>query len=47
MVIAVFANINIHTHLKSFPSNLRALVNSTVLAGMFKPMANVSVANKA
>ena len=29
------------------PSNLRALVKSTVRAGMFMPMANVSVANSA
>ena len=35
------------THLKSFPSNFLALVNSTVLAGIFKPIANVSVANNA
>ena len=35
------------TNLKSFPSNFRALVNTTVLAGMLRPRANVSVANKA
>lgn len=35
------------THLDSLPSNLRALVNRTVRAGMLRPMANVSVANKA
>ena len=35
------------THLKSFPSNFLALVNNTVLAGIFRPIANVSVANKA
>ena len=29
------------------PSNLRALVNTTVLAGMFSPVEKVSVANKA
>ena len=33
------------THLNSLPSNFRALVNTTVLAGMFSPRANVSVAN--
>lgn len=36
-----------HTHRKSFPSNLEALVNSTVLAGILIPIAKVSVANKA
>jgi hypothetical protein len=36
-----------HTHLDSLPSNLRGLVNRTVRAGMLRPMANVSVANKA
>lgn len=35
------------THRKSLPSNLRALVNRTVRAGMLMPMAKVSVANKA
>ena len=35
------------TNLKSFPSNFRAFVNTTVLAGMLRPRANVSVANKA
>ena len=35
------------THLMSFPSNFWALVKTTVRAGMFKPMAKVSVANKA
>ena len=35
------------THLKSFPSNFLALVKTTVLAGMFRPRANVSVANNA
>jgi len=32
-------------HLKAPPSNLRALVKTTVLAGMFSPVENVSVAN--
>lgn len=31
----------------SLPSNLRLPVNNTVLAGMFKPIANVSVAKSA
>lgn len=35
------------THRKSFPSNFRAFVNKTVLAGMLIPIAKVSVANKA
>jgi hypothetical protein len=34
------------SHLKSQPSHLRVLVNTTVLAGMFSPIENVSVANK-
>ena len=33
------------TNLFSFPSNFRRLVNNTVLAGIFSPMAKVSVAN--
>ena len=32
-------------YLKAPPSNLRALVKTTVLAGMFSPVENVSVAN--
>uniref|UniRef100_A0A1B0GC65 Uncharacterized protein n=1 Tax=Glossina morsitans morsitans TaxID=37546 RepID=A0A1B0GC65_GLOMM len=32
---------------KSLPSNLRGAVNKTVLAGIFRPIAKVSVANKA
>ena len=36
-----------HTQRVSWPSNFRALVKRTVLAGMFKPMANVSVAKSA
>lgn len=32
------------THLKPLPSNLRTLVNTTVFAGIFKPIAKVSVA---
>ena len=39
--------VHLHTHLKSLPSNFLAPENSTVLAGMFRPKANVSVANKA
>jgi hypothetical protein len=33
------------THRSSLPSYFLALVNITVLAGMFNPIANVSVAN--
>ena len=33
-------------HLNRSPSNFRTLVNTTVFAGMFKPILNVSVANK-
>lgn len=33
-------------HLNLSPSNLRTLVNTTVFAGMFNPMLNVSVANR-
>lgn len=32
-------------HLNAPPSYLRALVNTTVFAGMFKPVEKVSVAN--
>lgn len=35
------------TNLKSFPSNFLAFVNTTVLAGMLRPRANVSVAKRA
>lgn len=35
------------THLKFLPSNFDALVNRTDLAGMFSPIANVSVAQRA
>ena len=45
--ILILFSTNDHTHLKSFPSNFLALVNSTVLAGIFKPIAKVSVANNA
>ena len=34
-------------NLKSFPSNFWVDVKSTVLAGMFSPMAKVSVAKRA
>jgi len=33
------------SHLKAPPSNLRALVKTTVLAGMLRPVEKVSVAN--
>jgi hypothetical protein len=42
-----FQTLTLLTHLKSLPSNFRGFVNTTVLAGMFKPRANVSVANNA
>jgi len=41
------AKLSILTNLKSFPSNFLAFVNTTVLAGMLRPRAKVSVANKA
>ena len=36
-----------HSNLKSFPSNFWVDVNRTVLAGMLRPMAKVSVAKRA
>lgn len=39
--------VHVLTNLKSLPSNFRAFVNTTVLAGMLRPRANVSVANRA
>ena len=35
------------THLKPAPSNFLALVNTTVFAGILRPVENVSVANRA
>lgn len=45
--LVMFPHFPMLTHRKSFPSYFRALVNSTVLAGMFIPIAKVSVANNA
>jgi len=45
--INIFLIINkILTNRLSLPSNFRGAVNKTVLAGIFRPMANVSVAYK-
>ena len=38
---------HVTAQLTSVPSHLRVLVNTTVLAGMFIPMLNVSVAKRA
>jgi hypothetical protein len=40
-------NILLFNLLKKAKYNFLALVNNTVLAGMFNPIANVSVANNA
>lgn len=43
-LICIYSPLEIHLNLS--PSNLRTFVNTTVLAGIFKPMLKVSVANK-
>lgn len=45
-IIIFLRIIKILTNRLSLPSNFRQAVNKTVLAGIFKPMANVSVAYK-
>lgn len=44
---AVNMKLLIQTHRKSLPSNFRQFVNRTVLAGMLRPIAKVSVAKRA